>query len=183
MHQQQQERTEPCSRAGPVTPPTTPNNNGLIDGADKRLAQCTPHTCAHLNTQNTYLIPASAPGSCSLSDFVLLVFFPLRWSTCSESKMPGSTGNDNWKGEIKSDVGRRQGEERGVCMITGLHVLWAALNMHSGISGGNLRPTRNSFLLFHHFPELSQCLELWASIPLPSEVTAWHFDTSWTFAC
>ena len=26
-----------------------PNNNGLIDGADKRLAQSTPHTCAHLS--------------------------------------------------------------------------------------------------------------------------------------
>lgn len=28
-----------------------PNNNGLIDGADKRLAQSTQHTCAHLSAR------------------------------------------------------------------------------------------------------------------------------------
>lgn len=66
-------------------------------------------------------------------------------------------------------------------MSTGLHVLWAALNMHSGISGAVLWPTQNSFLLFHHFPkpsDRSQRLELWALITHPSKVKAKRVDIS-----
>ncbi len=66
-------------------------------------------------------------------------------------------------------------------MSTGLHASWAALNMRSGISGAGLWPTQHSFALFHHFPELphvSQCLEPWALIILPSEVKETQADIS-----
>lgn len=58
-----------AGRPGRATDTTTNPNNSLIDGADKRLAQSTQQTCAHLDThtKNTCLIPASAPSSCSLS--------------------------------------------------------------------------------------------------------------------
>lgn len=74
VHQQRQERIEPSSQAGPLTPPLTSTTTASLMGADKRLAQSTEHTCAHLHThthtartQTTCLIPASAPGSWSLS--------------------------------------------------------------------------------------------------------------------
>lgn len=81
------------------TTTTNPNNNGLIDGADKRLAQSTQHVCTlkHTHTRDTHTkhLPHNSLSTRLLLPlsphfFFFFFFFPLclfspSWSSCSES--------------------------------------------------------------------------------------------------
>lgn len=119
-----------AKQPGRATDTTNLNNNDFIDGADKRLAQSTQHTCAHLHkhatrTENTCLIPASAPGSCSL--LVLTSFSSSSSSICLSSPLVvlfwilDVRFYGKWtKREIKRDVRKTRGRGREVvCVSTG----------------------------------------------------------------
>lgn len=129
MHQRQRwGRIEPCSQAGPLTPPPTPTTTVSLMGQTNgrhRAYVCTLTHARAPRTQITCLILASAPGSCYLSLLTpsssSFLFSPT-WSSRSESyRCQILWGRREDKDEEKCYEETRKRGREGVCVSSGLH--------------------------------------------------------------
>lgn len=103
VHQRQQERIEPSSQAGPLTPPPAPTTTASLMGQTNgwhRAQSIRAHTYTHAMHTHTHTkhLPHTSLSTRLLVPlspdffffFFLLFFFSTSWSSCSEPQMSDS---------------------------------------------------------------------------------------------
>lgn len=189
-HQRRQERigAEQPGRASDTT--SDPINNSLIDGADKRLAQSTEHTCAQLHKWHTRKTLASyqpqhqspAPSKRSPGFFFFQFFLSSLPELVVLLWILGSVGQyrkGGWREMWERD--KEKGKRGSLCELWFTCVVgsteyafrhfWSCSLAHSAFLS-SVWP----------LPWAALCVSThWTLESCPSEVKAKHGDCSWTF--